>query len=361
MDEHARSLAESTDENSVLKAILEGTASETGDRFFEAMVRNLAQALGTDSAWVTEYSEDRYRFRAIAFWHRDDFIKDYQYSVANTPCERLVEKKELVHYADQLQSLFPGDPNLPSLHATSYMGFPLLDEKGNVLGHLAVMDSRPMPYQPRLEQLFRIFAARAGAELRRLRAEAGVAEREARLSRIIDSAMDAIIDLDHRLRITGLNEAARRTLNSHGDKLLSGDFKRLLVEESASKLGRLTEDLLANRQERNYLRITGGLKVVPLEGEPFPAEASLFRYELDGDNYFTLIIRCPSAPAETEAAFRRPLTIAEFHQFERENIIRALDLCGWKVAGAKGAAALMEVPPSTLSSRMKALKIHRPG
>jgi hypothetical protein len=34
---------------------LEGTARETGERFFAALVEALTRALGTHSAWVTEY------------------------------------------------------------------------------------------------------------------------------------------------------------------------------------------------------------------------------------------------------------------------------------------------------------------
>ena len=42
-----------TDE--ALRAILQGTATETGHSFFAALVQNLAKALGTLGAWVTEY------------------------------------------------------------------------------------------------------------------------------------------------------------------------------------------------------------------------------------------------------------------------------------------------------------------
>ena len=68
---------------------------------------------------------------------------------------------------------------LRSIGAASYMGMPLLDLDGKVLGHLAVLDLRPMPSEPRAQALFQIFTARAAAELRRLRAEAQVREREA--------------------------------------------------------------------------------------------------------------------------------------------------------------------------------------
>ena len=49
------------------------------------------------------------------------------------------------------------------------MGMPLLDNDQKILGHLAVVDRRPMPAEPRVLALFRIFAARAAAELRCLR------------------------------------------------------------------------------------------------------------------------------------------------------------------------------------------------
>ncbi|MGA9236662.1 MAG: hypothetical protein WBV91_17695 [Desulfobacterales bacterium] len=45
--------------------ILEGTATETGERFFEALVVNLAKALNTHSAWVTEFIEETRRLRAL--------------------------------------------------------------------------------------------------------------------------------------------------------------------------------------------------------------------------------------------------------------------------------------------------------
>ncbi len=47
-------------------------------------------------------------------------------------------------------------------------------------------------------------------------------------------------------------------------------------------------------------------------------------------------------------------------ELERRNILMALEKSGWKVSGAKGAASLLGMPPSTLSSRIKALGIKKP-
>ncbi|NJO35152.1 MAG: hypothetical protein HC869_20635 [Rhodospirillales bacterium] len=46
---------------------------------------------------------------------------------------------------------------------------------------------------------------------------------------------------------------------------------------------------------------------------------------------------------------------------ERSNILHALEATKWKVSGEQGAAKLLGLNASTLSSRMKALKIHKPA
>jgi transcriptional regulator with GAF, ATPase, and Fis domain len=56
---------------------------------------------------------------------------------------------------------------------------------------------------------------------------------------------------------------------------------------------------------------------------------------------------------------KRVRTAKELEEFERNNIIAALDSTDWKVAGDNGAAQLLGIKPTTLSSRMKALGIKR--
>jgi transcriptional regulator with GAF, ATPase, and Fis domain len=52
-------------------------------------------------------------------------------------------------------------------------------------------------------------------------------------------------------------------------------------------------------------------------------------------------------------------TARELEDLERSNILRALETANWKVSGENGAAALLGMNASTLSSRMKALKMQK--
>jgi len=47
-------------------------------------------------------------------------------------------------------------------------------------------------------------------------------------------------------------------------------------------------------------------------------------------------------------------------EIEKNNIVNALEEANWKISGNKGAANLLEMNPSTLSSKVKSLKIKKP-
>ena len=56
---------------------------------------------------------------------------------------------------------------------------------------------------------------------------------------------------------------------------------------------------------------------------------------------------------------QRVLSQEELVDFERRNLLRALELAGGRISGKGGAAALLGIPPSTLASKMKALGISK--
>jgi transcriptional regulator with GAF, ATPase, and Fis domain len=65
------------------------------------------------------------------------------------------------------------------------------------------------------------------------------------------------------------------------------------------------------------------------------------------------------AVTNDSSTVQRVHTAKELEELERNNIIAALKSTEWKVAGENGAAQLLGVKPTTLSSRMKALGIER--
>ena len=235
--------------------------SETGSEFFRALARNLSEALQTCGAWITEYLPETRRLRALAFWLNGGFLEHYEHAIDGTPCQPVIETKSRAHFPERLLEFFPNEPDLTALGAVSYMGTPLLDANGILLGHLAVLDNRPMPAEPRLYELFDLFAVRAVAELRRLRAEAARREREAQPSLLLDTAMDAILVLDAEFKITRLNPRARELFTCTDEDLASKNFLEFLSSTAAVKFLRLAKELQARPGERP-LWLPDGLEAI---------------------------------------------------------------------------------------------------
>ncbi|HKP59447.1 MAG TPA: sigma 54-interacting transcriptional regulator, partial [Polyangiales bacterium] len=348
---HARVLAAKSpiDEAAVqaaVQVIFQGTASETGARFFMALVENLAQALGTRGAWVTEFMPAERTLRALAFWLGGEWVENYEQPIDGTPCQVVVENRRVVHFPDRIIELYPEDPNIKRTGAVSYMGVPLTDLDGSILGHLAVMDTKPMPEEPIRSTVFEIFAGRAAAELRRLRAEREVRAREAQLARLIESTMDAIVQLDAELRVTQMNPAAERTFELPSEHAQGVALSRLLSAEDAAKLQELGKKLLERPAQERSTWVPGGLTGRAAGGSSFPAEATLSVFELDGQHHFTLILRNVKDRLEAERRIVSLTDEAEYLRTELRELGRSGEILGRSDKLTQVLAEVAQVGPA---------------
>jgi PAS domain S-box-containing protein len=288
--EHAAPRRPALDEDSALRLLFEGTAKVTGKDFFHSLVKSLAAALGTHGAWVTEYDPSTRTLKALAFYLDGRFMP-WESKIDGTPCEKVIDGDRLVLFPDRVLELYPNEPDFAAVGAVSYMGVPLKDVDESILGHLAVLDKEPLPEEPRLLTVFQLFADRASAELRRIRAESLVREREEKLTRLVDGAMDAIVELDGRLAVTHVNTAAEAIFRAPASRLVGGDFRRCLSSSEGSRLEDIVRELDCRNSGRAHTWIPGGLRARAADGFEFPAEATISRHRRAGRDYHTLILR----------------------------------------------------------------------
>ncbi len=154
-----------------LQNIVEGTAPHIGQNFFRTLVNRLAGALDVKYAFVGELFDDQKDvIQTVAVWSGESYAENFQYKVAGTPCEMVVAR-ELCGYPKDIQKKFPDDHLLVEMNAESYVGMPLLDSDGKVLGILVVLDVKPIENISLIESLIPVFADRAAVELERKHAE----------------------------------------------------------------------------------------------------------------------------------------------------------------------------------------------
>jgi PAS domain S-box-containing protein len=299
-------------ETDALRLVVEGTVAETGAEFFRALVKNLAAVMGTAGAWVTEYLPEVRRLRAHAFWLNGSFLPAYEHSVEGTPCRAVVEEKRLLHIPDRVVEIYPDEADLRAVKAVSYMGVPLLDTDGAVMGHLAVLDIKPLPPEPRLLSLFEIFAARAAAEQRRLKQEAEVRAREEQLDALLTTAMDAILVLDENYCVVRVNPAAEKLFGFEARELAGARLRDLLDHDSAARLPALVQELEQQPDGARQLWIPHHLGAVRADGAAFPAEATLSGFMVHGKKFHALIMRSVDERIAAEKRIRLLLDEAEY-------------------------------------------------
>jgi len=112
--------------------------------------------------------------------------------------------------------------------------------------------------------------------------------------------MDAIFELDKAMTITRVNPSAEKVFQCHEINMIGRKIGSFLGADSTEKLNSLIESLGSRPKGRQYLWIPGGLKARCGNKLVFPAEASLSRFEMDGEPFYSLILRNVNDQFEAE-------------------------------------------------------------
>ncbi|MEZ4865818.1 MAG: GAF domain-containing protein [Caldilineaceae bacterium] len=161
----------------LLHEVSKGTAAVTGDAFFRALVTHLAHALHAPYVFVTECTDFTVpRVRTLASLEHNVLVESAEWNVNGTTCE-MVFQGSVTYYPEQLGLLYPEYLN----KRQSYLGVPLPDSQGQIVGHLAVFDTQPTRYDPQEVAVIEIFAARAGIEVERRQIERAREQSQAEL------------------------------------------------------------------------------------------------------------------------------------------------------------------------------------
>ena len=106
---------------------------------------------------------------------------------------------------------YPGDEDLRRMNAASYVGTALRASTGEVLGIVNAIHDRPLDEVVRPEGVLQVFAARAVAELERLRAEREIERQRVFADSLLDMVASLVIVVDPQGRIVRFNRACEQT------------------------------------------------------------------------------------------------------------------------------------------------------
>jgi PAS domain S-box-containing protein len=145
----------------ILLGIASGLSQPRGEEFFNRLVRNFAETLGAKKAFICQCANfPTTRVRMLSCWNDGRFAENVEFDLEGTPCNSVITKGELTFIPCGVEKLFPREGGYES-----YLGLPIFDRNGGVIGHLACFDTKPMQDDLPKLPIFTIFAVRAGIEI----------------------------------------------------------------------------------------------------------------------------------------------------------------------------------------------------
>jgi PAS domain S-box-containing protein len=233
----------------VLRTISEATSGLVGQDFFEALTKYITHSLDVKTCIVTEcFDVKKTRVRTLAYTKNEKLQQNIEYDIEGTPCKIVMQGKGTeVFIATGCDKAYPKEAGYDS-----YVAVPIYSASvGDVIGHIAALDDKPMNESQNQTAILKIFAARAGAEMDRIKAEEKLkivnAELEVRLKdsdkKFQDLFEEAPIAYVHEgldSKFIKANRAAMRTLGIRPDQI-EGTYGASFIPDTPDAQRRLKE------------------------------------------------------------------------------------------------------------------------
>jgi PAS domain S-box-containing protein len=200
---------------------------------------------------------------------------------------------------------------------------PLVDHVGEIMGHLAVIDDKPMHERPSDLSLLKVFGARVSAELERRNTDRTLRRSEARLRTILRSTHDAIIVVASGGEITLFNPAAEKLFGRTRDAVLGTSLDPLLSIPFVQLKKGCFRHSEAKEGRPASLWAPQGIQARGTDGKSFPVELTVSPSRLsaagsaeDVPELYTLILREISARETADRELKRLRLTASYLRSE---------------------------------------------
>jgi PAS domain S-box-containing protein len=258
-----------------IRNIVEGVAA-VGRRFFNSMVDQLAKTLGADFAFISEFhGEEHEAMRTIAVSDHGATSANFNYSLAETPCEHVLSGNSCV-YLENVGDCYPKTSLLREQGIHAYIGIPLVDSENKSLGVMVAMYRKPVEKVDFAKSIMQVFAGRTAAELERLQATKDLVALQNLLENIINSMPSILVGIDAEGRVMQWNRQAE-SVSGIDAKRAHGQPLRRVFPDLGKEMNHMLETMGmygSERNERIHCTIDGAPRMVDATVYPITSDGS---------------------------------------------------------------------------------------
>jgi PAS domain S-box-containing protein len=299
---------------------------------YAATLEAVGRSLGWELGAVWEVGPGDHRLRCVRTWHAGEGAPEFEalsVRLVLDPGEglpgRVVLSGEPAWLVDP-----PSDENFPRAAVARSAGlraafcFPLQSPRG-IVGVMEFFSRELRPPDARLLATMRTLGSQVGQFITRRQAEAAVRANESRLRAMLESALDAVVTMNHRGRVVGWNHAAVATFGFSADEAIGREMAELIVPPPLRDAHRRGLARFLEHEEPVILDRRLELSAIDKDGREFPVELTITRVALPGPAIFTGYLRDISERKRAETELRASRArLVEVADAERRRIQRNL-------------------------------------
>lgn len=175
------------------------------NQIISPLVKAMALSLNVKYALASELLPGSRRVKVLAFWADFQWQTPFEYDLDGSPCETVVGA-EPKWYGCDIQRRFSQDKDLEKLNIQFYLGVPLYDSVNQPLGHICILDDRPVEFHDSMKEAMKEYAEIFSAELMRLREQENARSLNTRITSLIQNLHDGVLIEDEQRRIVQINQ-----------------------------------------------------------------------------------------------------------------------------------------------------------
>ncbi|MHC4975706.1 MAG: PAS domain-containing protein [Planctomycetota bacterium] len=153
----------------VFHSIVRGTTAR-GEQFFEELSHALKDALSVNQVYIGETRDSGESVCVHVMNDRGTCQRIDTFNLCGAPCQEVIRSGSPRVIEHDLQALYPELDVLREMNAHSYMSVPLIDERGECIGMLSVLNDGPIESGLDPLETMEMFASRVVTELKQMRA-----------------------------------------------------------------------------------------------------------------------------------------------------------------------------------------------
>ncbi len=173
-------------EEELLRTVSEATSGVVGEDFLIELARQITITLNMRYVLITECANDeKTRLRTLCYVDGKKVLDNIEYDVEGAPCEIIMQGRDFF-MGEGVQAKFIQEKGIEAA-----VGVPIYSSKTNeIIGHILALDPDRVTTEKNQTSILKIFAARAGAEIERIKAE----------NKLKETLMDANVQLQLKLK-----------------------------------------------------------------------------------------------------------------------------------------------------------------